>query len=377
VYKVVLASVLKSTQDVRLFQKIGLSIHEGFEEVEIHSIGHSASTAPRKIPRTFHYPIFHFQRQSFQRIFAYWKYLKILFQIKPKLLIVGTVELLPASIFYKLISPTTKIIYDIQENYFYNIVYQHHYPFLIKYILAYCVYFVEYFGSYFIDVFFLAEKCYLQELRFIKIEKSMVAENKFLLPKHFEIPKKKNQRNEISFVLSGTISQKYGVFVAVDFVLELHSVMPNIIFHIVGQCPIHKDLIHLERLSEKYPFIKLDISNQAVPYSKILQAIFEADFALLPYQIDRSFENKIPSKFYEYLYFGLPMLISKNKPWQTFFDELESPMAYFIDFNKDTVESLLPVIDQFLKNTLSPIDQDIIGWNKNGLIDFMRKYIKE
>jgi len=377
VYKVVLASVLKSTQDVRLFQKIGISIQKEFSELEIHSIGHSSSTAPIEIPRTFHYSIFHFSRLSIQRIFASWKYLMTLFQIKPKLLIVGTVELLPASIFYKLISPRTKIIYDVQENYFYNIWYQNHYPLLIKYVLAYCVYLVEYFGSYFIDGFLLAEKCYLQELRFIRIEKSMILENKFLLPEDFEIPKKMNQKNDIAFVLSGTISQKYGVLAAIDFVLELQSVMPNIVFHIVGHCPVYKDFIELEKISEKCPFIKLEISTQPVAYTRILRTICVADFALLPYQIDRSFENKIPSKFFEYLYFGVPMLISKNKTWQAFFDESGGNFAYFTDFHKDSIESILPVIDNIIRNGYHPIDQSIISWNKNGFIDFVRAYIIE
>jgi hypothetical protein len=64
----------------------------------------------------------------------------------------------------------------------------------------------------------------------------------------------------------------------------------------------------------------------------------------MPYVINKSYEKRIPTKFYECLAYDLPMIIQKNTYWEDFFEEIQNlvPMhkinVIFVDFgDKETL----------------------------------------
>ena len=80
-------------------------------------------------------------------------------------MIVNTHELLIVSVIIKIIFGS-KILYDIQENYFRNIWYQNNYKWGIKHVLAIAVRMVEWVCMPFLDHILLAEVKYREELPF-------------------------------------------------------------------------------------------------------------------------------------------------------------------------------------------------------------------
>ncbi len=65
----------------------------------------------------------------------------------------------------------------------------------------------------------------------------------------------------------------------------------------------------------------------------------ENTFVVMPYIINKSYEKRIPTKFYECLAYDLPMIIQKNKYWEDFFENMQKLIpthkinVNFVDFD--------------------------------------------
>jgi glycogen(starch) synthase len=347
---IVFASVLKSVKDVRMYQKLALSL---VGNADIHCIG--AAINDTNVSQNLSqellqdgnfdnfisfYPIANFHRLAFQRLLYGFKFLKLLYKIKPNILVINTFELLFFAIFYKYF-PSKKnkrnnivLIYDVMENYFQNISYQNTYSKFIRFPLAFAVRIFENLCSIFIDSFILAEKCYENELEFIG-SRYIVLENKLAIPYDYDkyILSKHQQNHEnklVTFIHSGTISQTYGTLEAILFVENFAKFSTNlgVKLILIGFCSDKKYYEILQETCKNLDFIDWQISNdKPVAHNKIMESIATADFALLPYHINKSNKNRIPTKFYEYIYHKVPMIISKNQLWEKFCRQYDAAIS--------------------------------------------------
>ena len=112
------------------------------------------------------FDFFSFKRNSIKRLIVPIHIFRKLLKLKPELIIVTTAELLIVSILNKILFGT-KIIYDLQENYYRNIAFTDAYPSMVRYPIAIITKIIEYVTSVFIDHFILAEKVYEKQLKFI------------------------------------------------------------------------------------------------------------------------------------------------------------------------------------------------------------------
>lgn len=332
-YKAAFVAVLKPADDIRLFQKIAKTFREmGFE---IFSFGYQSNLDTTNDDIGIHlYPIFEFARNSFRRLWAGLLILKYLWEIKPQVLVCGAVELLPYCILYKnlqkILGKKLHLIYDVQENYFLNILHTQTYQswWVFRKILAYSVRFVEWLCSKDVDTFFLAEQCYQSELSFVK-KRCLIIENKVLKNKFQE----KNISNPI-FLLSGTIAAEYGLWQAIDFVEKIHFFIPHSILKIVGRCNRKKIFYELIALQKKKPFLQLEISEKALSYGVLEKNFAESTFWLMPYRVNVAYQNRIPTKFYEAMAWQKWIFVQKNPVWESFFKEYAYPYVIWIDFQK-------------------------------------------
>ncbi len=137
---IAIVSVLKPVDDTRNYEKLARSLGNT-NKYAINIIGFWSKNIPSRHDITFH-PVFRFGRTSIRRLFVPLIVWKKLLEVKPELIVVTCAELLPVMVLYKIIFGT-KIIYDIQENYYRNIMYSGAYPALVRYPLAAGVRFVE------------------------------------------------------------------------------------------------------------------------------------------------------------------------------------------------------------------------------------------
>lgn len=313
---VAILSVLKPVDDTRNLEKIASSLGNT-NKYDINIIGFWAKNLP-DVQNINYHPIFHFDRLSIQRLFAPIKILQLLIKVKPELIIVTCSELLIVTCAYKIIFGS-KIIYDIQENYYRNIVYTSTYPKPLRHIIGLAIRGTEWITAPFFDRFILAEKVYKDQLRFMRTCYEVI-ENKAVIPAALKRTQSTN-KPRTTFLYSGTIARHYGIFDAVNFIKTFHALNNDTELRIVGFAPDHKVFRSLSTEITGCNYIDIVGGNKLVPHNQILKEMTNADFCLLPYQNNKSTEGRMPTKLFECLALEIPMIITPNETWNSIIAE--------------------------------------------------------
>src|SRR5687768_13532589 len=129
---IVIASVLKPVDDSRLYEKIAQTL-ACTGQYQIHIIG--CESAGIENPKIRQHPFKPFRRVSMGRFFAPWKILAKTLELKPDVFIIATHELLYTAMFLKIVRKC-RVVYDVQENYYWNILYTAAFPLVIKPFVA-------------------------------------------------------------------------------------------------------------------------------------------------------------------------------------------------------------------------------------------------
>lgn len=369
--KVFIAATLKPVNDSRLYHKIALSlVNEGNYEVCI--AGYNNDFIPTATKKVKFYPLFKFARLSFKRVFSPWQILKQVLHEKPDLLIIATHELLTLALFLKIVR-RQKVVYDIQENYFRNILYMHTFPVLFRPFLAYYVRLKEYLVVPALDGCLLAERIYKKQLRFA-LKNYVIIENKSQ-----ESCNETGQRPVFTsvrahkFLYTGTISEEYGIWETIGFIEKVYQVNTAVQLQIIGYTP-DKNLIQKlkERMAGK-TFIKADIRSVPVPYEEIRTLLSGAGVLLLPYRPNRAFEGKIPTRFWEGLSWQLPVIVQKNLALSCFVHQYSC--GFQIDFSDFSPNEVLYKLENTSFYTTKP-DAEIF-WSSEAirLVEWVNKIV--
>jgi len=310
---ILVASVLKPADDIRSYHKIGRSLQKLFPESHFYYIGQGHKKGQRSEGH-IHFWEYRFSRLSLRRLLFQWHFLSILFQKRPRLLLITTQELLPAAVLAKVFL-RIPFIYDIQENYYANIRYLPTFPRLLRRPLAAWVRALERFCIKFSNALFLAEACYEEELAdLLKNKNFVLLENKaLLLPlSQAALPP---QSPALRLLLAGTLSEAYGLFRALDFVESLRQSCEAELL-ICGFCSQEEDYQSLLRRIKDKNYIKIIGGRHLVAPAQIQTALQNCDFLLLPYSINPVFARRIPSKLFEALALGCKVLMQSNPFWE-------------------------------------------------------------
>src|SRR6185295_1201799 len=102
--RIVIASLLKPVDDTRMFEKMAVTLSDS-GQYEIYIIGHPSQNIPANANIHF-FPLPAFSRISFGRLLAPLRVLRILYQVKPQILIVNTHELLIVAVLNRILFGT-------------------------------------------------------------------------------------------------------------------------------------------------------------------------------------------------------------------------------------------------------------------------------
>ena len=346
--RIVLCSLLKPVDDPRMYERLAKSLNK-IGRFEIVIIGHDSGFIPADLNISF-LPLFQLKRNAMSRIFMPLKLFLKLIKLKPKVIINNSIDFQLIICFYKSISKCL-FIYDVQENYYYNILHNRYIPIGLRRVLATSVRLIERLTKPFVDYYLLAESTYQTELKFIG-KNFITLENKyaFSFESDEKFPAKFN--GHITLLFSGTIAGHYGIFDIVDFVEEFHLKDPGIILEIIGYCPHTPTLRKLEIRIRDLDFIHLTGGNRPVSHHAIINAIRKADFGIINYHINPSTENRFPTRIYEYLANKLPILIQDHKPWRALIEKFNAGIV--VDFKSPDFDRMYE-----LMNSLNFYDKDI------------------
>jgi hypothetical protein len=325
--KIVLASILKPVNDARMYEKFGISLSQS-RELEIHIAGFRVKSGMEQIPQNvFLHPLFSFSRISWGRVLAPFKFFKFVLKVKPEVIIVSTFELLIVTILYKILFGT-KIYYEVQENYYRNISCTTTFPPVLRNVLAIYSRSIELLSRPFVSCYLLAERNYEKEFSFSK-GKSLIIENKARKPESSYIKGNLNT-GQLNLLYSGTISEGNGIIEAIELAEKLYKIDKTITLSIIGYSSIFQTYIKVNHLIKDKAYIKLIGGDDLVPHSDILKEISRADFGLVCYRPNKSTENCIPTKIFEYQAHLLPMIVQDNPVWKEACQSTNS--AIFIDY---------------------------------------------
>ena len=115
---ILLASSMKPVKDVRVWEKLGRSLRET-NTYSLNIIGFSGKMLEQEDGVNFFSSKSSFH-SKWQRVISQLRFIRLLIQIRPRVLICCTYEYLPVSaLFKKLLN--FKLVYDVQENYVANL----------------------------------------------------------------------------------------------------------------------------------------------------------------------------------------------------------------------------------------------------------------
>lgn len=354
--RIVIASILKPVDDTRMFEKMAVSLATS-SAFDIHVIGFPSRYDTIHKLITIH-RLAYFARISFGRLTASLQVLWKILQVKPELLIINTHELLIVALLNRILFGT-KIVYDIQENYYRNLLHTRVFTPFIKPILALWVRAKETATAPFFQGFLLAEKGYEQEMTFFR-KNYAVIENKTVVPEGFRRNVKSDDNLHLLF--SGTLADATGVFDAIDLVKRLHLANGKITLKIIGYCAQYKTLSRIKETIKDAEYITLVGGDYLVPHQQIIAAISDAHFGIVFYPPSPHTENSIPTKLYEYLAFKLPILLQDYRPWI----ELCLPVqaAICVNFKEPDIPA---IIQQMREEKFYIAEPDQVTWGDEAM----------
>lgn len=273
-------------------------------------------------------------------------------KLKPDYIVVNSIDFQLHIFLYRLLTKS-KIIYDLRENYFRNIMYQRNFYTLVRIPLALFVRFLELINWPLYHHFLLAEYCYKNQLKYLPRRKMTILPNRIKPPKNlFENkPEILSEKNNLSFCLTGTLSKEYMTLECIKFFEEFNSAFPNAKLHISGYCPkeSYRHKIY-DRIKGK-PNITYAGISELVPYEDVISVIEKSDIGFCFNDENKSYRNKIPTKVYEYLGLRSVILHSPDRDYFNIVEEMKAGIAISIH-DKSRVQKLINSLDSTYKGTL-------------------------
>lgn len=329
---ILLASVLKPVDDPRMLGKFARTLAALGARVAVAGRAGAASPLPAGISQHL---IFWGGRLSLGRLAAQARYWRLLGQLRPALVVVHAPELLPLTLLWRALGRNRQFIYDIRENYALNVSTQGVYRGLVRRWLASGLRWVEGLAARRAAALTLAEASYAAELRFLGLlppSRVVVLENKYQPAPYEQLPTAPRllpaADEPLCLLYSGTISELNGLRAAIGLAKALHAGWPGgAQLTIIGFCQRPELLTELARWQAQGLPIKLVGGATAVPHAAIVAEIKRSHLGLALYELHPSTWRCRPTKLFEYLAHGLPVLIPKNPLWEALLAEHDAGLS--------------------------------------------------
>ncbi|MFT6134068.1 MAG: glycosyltransferase involved in cell wall biosynthesis [Cyclobacteriaceae bacterium] len=326
-----------------MYKRFGLSLAKA-TKYEVNIIGIESKNLPTDHSNILFHTLPNSGRSLKSRLKNSLQYIRYIRKIQPHILIITSPGLLLiSSLLIK--KRRMKWVYDIQEDYYKNIIYQRIYPVAIRHILATLIRLTESICLKRIDTVFLAEKCYQKELNSLtKRIDTYTLENKSTTLSNKKI---RTKTNFLRLVFTGTISHYAGIKNAVKIYQALKANGNNTSLTIVGICHTKQLRDELRNLSTADSNIQVIGINNFVEHNELIGYLQKADLAIIGYETNEINKEKAPSKLYEYLTHGIPFIVQKDSYWHTISNN--AGLAIPVNFSSISAPDILEMLDALPK----------------------------
>lgn len=309
-------------------------------------------------------PLPAFSRLSFKRFTLRKKLFQLALAQKADVYQFHSPELIPVILKLKVQLPAAKFIYDVHEDYYKNILFGGYYPKLFAGMLARGVRKSELQIAKECSGIFLAESCFQSIFSGVATPRIEVL-NKFRLPDGMKnlqpslqslspepVEGSKGPQTEVPTLLfTGTIAENWGVFRAVDLWQKLNQLGP-VKLMIAGHGQPEQIVSRLKEkvaatgLADKFTLIG---GINYTPYEEIVKCIAACTAGLALYSLPENIRERIPTRFYEFMAFGKPVIFTQNQPW----DDLNSKLKFGVSVHQPFTNAEVKNIYARLTGTLA------------------------
>jgi len=145
-------------------------------------------------------------------------------------------------------------------------------------------------------------------------------------------------RRKKSFIIMyhGTVVERNGLGVALGAIERVRDKIPNLVFEVYGEGEFVKHFLELSRAKNLGNIINY---HGFAAHDKIAQAIRCADVGLIPNMATILWQYATPTRMFEYLYFGKPVIVPHTKAIVDCFDD--ESLCFFESGNVDSLADVL------------------------------------
>jgi len=141
-----------------------------------------------------------------------------------------------------------------------------------------------------------------------------------------------------SFVIMyhGTVAERNGLGVALEAIDRVRDRIPNLVLEVYGEGDFVRQFLELSRTKNLENIINY---HGFAAHDKIVQAIQRADVGLIPNMATVLWEYATPTRMFEYLCLGKPVIVPRTKAIVDCFDD--ESLCFFESGNADSLADVL------------------------------------
>jgi len=129
-----------------------------------------------------------------------------------------------------------------------------------------------------------------------------------------------SQRRSDRFLLMyhGTITKRNGLVVALEAVAYARKIIPNLLFHVYGEGEFVPEFL---RRTKELGLCDIVTYRGSVSQAAIAAAIQSIDLGVVPSELSKFGELAMPTRVFEYLWLGKPVIVPRTRGIQDYFSE--------------------------------------------------------
>ncbi len=285
-------------------------------------------------------------KNRLKRVLMQWQIIKIINTLKKlKCIHIHDPELILLGLFLKM--KRHRIIFDLHEDIINSISEKTYIPIYFRGVISFVVKALFFIARNTFDYWILAEDAY--QVHFNGKANHEVIHNypRISFIQNMRIPSKKNG----SLIYVGQISRERGVLVIIEVVHELRKKDHNFYLTFVGKISDISTKIKMDELIAKYHLHKNIKFVNHVPNEKIYSLLCKHSIGLALLKPLKNYIYSIPTKVYEYMLAGIPVIVSDFPMYKEFVLKNECGFAVNPENINQIVENILVLhSDQKLMN---------------------------
>ena len=145
------------------------------------------------------------------------------------------------------------------------------------------------------------------------------------------------EQGKLRLVYHGNITYRYGLDIVLNAMRRVVTQYPNLTLIVRGAGDY---LPQFEGLVQSFGLDKnVDLVTKAIPTEELPAFLLQADVGIVPYRNDVFTDGIVPTKLLEYMYLGLPSIVSRTTAMENLFDG--DSVWFFEPEDVDELESIL------------------------------------